>query len=373
MTYPPGYPPQPPYPPQGQQPYAPAPPQPPYQGYPPQPAYGQQGYPAQPYQGYPPAAAQPPYQGYGQQPARPAQPVTATLDDFVNQPQVGVKGLNEFFDNPGQQITVSVDGPIRVEQMTNFQTRAPETWNDGRPKLWMLIPVSFQPNFRYSDGRAIWRVRSWGNLHDELFRAMTAAGFTPEELKGGPEQGAQITILRLADLPVQSRTGQSMTPAKQWNITYRRPGSSNGYAPPDTAQQPAYPGQPPAQQPYQPPAQPQQPAYPQPQPTPDPQGQYFPGQPPQPAQPPYPAQPAQQPYQPQYGAPPGYAPAVGGNQPQYPAQPPQPAYPAQPQPAPQYPAQPQPGQPLMAPPGMSPETRDAIALLTQRPVAPAQQ
>jgi hypothetical protein len=427
VTYPPQNPQQG-YPPQAQPPYAPAPPQQPYQGYPPQaqppyppappqgppPGYGQPPYaPAAPQPPYPPAGQ--PYQGYGPPqgygaPQSPPMPVTGNMDDYINQPTVGVQDLNKFFDNPGQELTVTVSGPLKVEQTTNYQTRVPEFWNDRRPKMQMLIPVAFQPNYRFTDGRAVWRVKAWGNLHDELFRAMSAAGLTDENMAKGPEQGASITILRLYDKPVTSNTGAQMTPAKQWQVTYYRPGSPNGNGQ-ASGGQPQYATQPQGQSAPQYAQAPQQPAY---APAPGyPQAPQQPGyqqQPPpaayaQPGNPalaalagaPQPGVPgaggtseftaAGQSWQPPEGqppAPPAYPPAPQPGQYEQPAPfqyqqdqqvasqvPPAPQYPQPPAP-PAYPPAPQPGQPPAPQPygQMSPGAQ--VANATQAGMAAAQ-
>lgn len=357
MTYPnspQGYPAQPdPY-----QPYGQPPPQP---GYPapgpqyPQPGYGQPQYP------------QP---GYGQvpPPPPPPPPVTATLEDFWDQPaSSGGKSLS--FNRVGQRYVGTVVrnvGKADLEYATevgkgpNVIARHP----DGREKLILKIPLLLhEPNPEYPSGVGVWYVKA--NERNELTRAMEAAGADYQ----APRAGDVIEIVFTHEEPQR----QGMSNKKVKRVTYT---VGNGQAP-------ALPGAPqaaPAPMPgYGPP-----PGAPAPAPMPAYQAQTYGAQTysmpqPQPYQQPGYEQLAQAYAQSPYGAVPtaagvpipgAPAPAPQGypqNYPQgYPQVPPTPAPaapatpssgPAQPAGAPSPSEQPPPGWPADVPfmPGLSPD------------------
>jgi hypothetical protein len=244
-----------------QQPYAPQFPQAPQ---PPQ--Y------APPVPGYPPQAPPPPAYQYAQQPQYapppPAQPLaTGTLDDFYAQPSTG-QGASLGFDNIGESYTFIVRRALHsgdVQQQTEMNTNKPAFFKDGRPKFVLIVPVQMQPSQKYPDGLAAWYVR--GQARDELARAMAEAGAPT----GAPEAFAVITVTLVGLRPVAN-----MSPAKQYQIIYRRPDGAAPVAqpapaapvqqplPPAPAPQYAPPAQPQFTPPQAPPALPQQPAAPAP-------------------------------------------------------------------------------------------------------------
>jgi hypothetical protein len=249
----PQYPAQPPMPQYPQQP-----PQP--QGYPaPQPAYPPQHYPQQPApQGYPQQPGYPP-QGYGQPqyapqpPAPPMPPLPAgTLDSFYQQPSASGGPSFKFKDKPiGTYYEGFVTRPVSdtdVRPQTD-KHGAPQTYNDGRPKFVLVVPMTVRPSPEFTDGQAGWWVK--GQARDELARAMAEAGAPV----GAPESGAwiRVTLVGKREIP------GGFSPAYQYRVDYRRP---QGAAP---AQQ-AAPQPAPVQQAPQPAAPPQmamQPSVPQ--------------------------------------------------------------------------------------------------------------
>lgn len=214
-----------------QQPFYPQYPGQPQQGYPqqPQPVYPQQGYPPQvapmPQQGFP-------AQGYPAQqvPAGPpAQPLAqGTLSDFYNQPSSGGGPSLSWTDkttNQPKPIGTQYVGLVArnvtsadVQQQTDFQTKAPLTYPDGRPKFAMKVPLKLAPSQEFPDGEASWFVK--GQAKDELQRAMSAAG-----VDGAPKEGAIISITLVQRRP----SGRGMNPANIVQVTYT-PGQGGAVA-----------------------------------------------------------------------------------------------------------------------------------------------
>jgi hypothetical protein len=214
--------------------YNPQQPQPGYapQGYPPpaQPQYQQPGYPPQPQyapqapQGYPPAPQGP-----------PAPPLArGTLSDFYGQPTAG--------GGPGLKFSVigtTFSGVIArdvtdadVRQQTDFLTKQPAFYRDGRPKLAMIVPIrlSTGPSPEFPEGVADWWVK--GADRDELMRAMVAAGVQPEDGIYFPKGGDQLSITYTHDKP--GRAG--MNPTKMKAVQYAVAGQA-AVAPQAVAQQ----------------------------------------------------------------------------------------------------------------------------------------
>lgn len=221
---------------------------------PPQQNWQQPGpYPQMPQQG---GWQQPgPQQGWQQPPGPPQPPMPrATMADYFDDPATGEgQSIGTFFKNGsqpifGQSLTFQVarplgDGDIQIQTIKG--TNQVATFRDGRPKKVLIIPVTFQPNAKFTDGRGTWWVR--GQARDELARAMADAG-VPADENGHrvPESGAQITLTLMGTRPVQG----GFNDANIWQVMYYRPaGAANGHAPaPQAAQQQAPQGYQP--QPY---------------------------------------------------------------------------------------------------------------------------
>lgn len=238
-----------PYVPQQQYPY-PQPAPAPAQQFPVQPAY------QPPAQQYPPQQPYVPQPQYGQ-PQAPAQPLASgSLDEFYSQPSATTGPSLSFKD---KQIGFEYVGVVArdvthadVQQMTDFNTKAPLFYRDGRPKFAMKVPLRVAPSQEHPEGEASWYVK--GQARDELVRAMGEAG-----VEGAPRAGATI-VIKLAG---RRSSGAGLNPANVFEVRY----IPDGQAVPAAQQQPV-PQQvpqptPQAQQPapapqYAPPAQPQQ-------------------------------------------------------------------------------------------------------------------
>ena len=276
QQYPQQFPPQP----QQQQPVYP---QAPPAQYPQQPTQ-QPVYPQAPpvQQGYgQPAYGAPAPQGYQAPPQQPSVPLAeGSIDAFYNQPSTGGGPSISWTDKMGNQkpIGTTYTGIVArdvtnadVQQQTDFNTRQPKFYRDGRPMFAMKVPLVMQPSEEFPDGEAAWYVK--GQARDELTRAMAEAG-----AQGAPQAGATITVQLVQRKP--NRNG--MNPSNIVRVTYTPAGGQGTGAPsPAPVQQPH-----PQQEVYNgPPQQPVQQYAPQAQQAPAPQQA--------------PAQPMQQPVQPQ--------------------------------------------------------------------------
>lgn len=178
-----------------QQPVAPAP-------------YPQQAYPQtapQQFVGYPP-------QGAPQQPSQPL--ATGSIDDYYSQPTSGGGPSISWNEKP---IGTSYAGIVTrdvtdgdIQQQTNFQTKAPEFYKDGRPKFVMKVPLALQPSQEFPEGEATLFVR--GRMRDELVRAMGEAG-----VSGAPKKGDVIHVTLAGKKP----SGQGLNPANVFAIVYQ--------------------------------------------------------------------------------------------------------------------------------------------------------
>lgn len=203
MTQQPYYPPQ--YPQAPQQVQQPYPPQPVQQPYPPQ------GFPQQ---------VQQPYPVPQQQPTQPL--AQGNLDDYYNQPSASTGPSISWTnaDRSPKPIGTAYAGIVArdvtnadVQQQTDFNTKAPLFYRDGRPKFAMKVPLKVQPSAEFPEGEATWFVK--GQARDELVRAMAEAG-----CDGAPKAGATIVVRLVQRRP----SGAGMNPANVVQVGYTPPG-----------------------------------------------------------------------------------------------------------------------------------------------------
>lgn len=215
-----------------------------YPGYPAQPAPQQFVPPQQFQQPMAPAYPQQPYpqQFVPQAPPQPTQPlVQGTLDDFYNQPSSGGGPGISWKDKP---LGTSYAGVVTrdvvqadVVQDTDFTTKQPKFYRDGRPQFVMKVPLKGQPSAEFPDGEFAFWVR--GQARDELVRAMAEVGCS-----GAPKAGALIQVTLVERKP--SRAGN---PANIVRIQYVPPQGAAPAAPaqpeqPQQVQQGPVPGAP---------------------------------------------------------------------------------------------------------------------------------
>lgn len=192
-----------------------------------------------------------------QVPVQPTVPVsTEDAMDAANRPKgYGPSLFKTGTDQPGLTFAFTVAGPTGAKQPTNYKTKQPEFYPDGRPKIELLIPLDVAVSERHPEGRAT--LYSKGALTDELSRVMSAAGVPQEVLRKGLEPGATGTITYQGKVTRQSKDGDTYT-ANAYAVTYNRPGSAaptvatTNYAEQAQAQPVQVPAQPPAPAPATP-------------------------------------------------------------------------------------------------------------------------
>lgn len=214
-------------------------------GYPPQ-----QVQPTQPqYPTYPPQQVAPQFPGYPPQQQAPAAPLAAgTLDEYYGQPSAGGGPSLSWKDKPiGTQYAGIVARDVTnadVQQQTDFQTKQPLFYRDGRPKFAMKVPLKVHVTQEHPDGEAVWFVK--GQARDELVRAMAEAG-----VSGAPKAGDGIVIT----LVQRKASGQGLNPTNVFQVQYHP--AQQGQPGPEAASPAPVPPQPAAAPPAPAPAAPQ--------------------------------------------------------------------------------------------------------------------
>ena len=246
--------------------------------YPVQPGYPVQQAPTPQYPVPPQQFQAPQYPQPGYPPVQPPAPqvplATGSIDEFYAQPSTGGGPSISWKDKPigtvyGGAVARNVTS-ADIQQQTNFNTKQPEFYRDGRPKFVMKVPLRVQPTQEFPEGEATLFVR--GRMRDELVRAMTAVGLPAGYV---PQEGDFIVV----QLSGKKPSGQGMNPANEFLIQYT-PADAGGTGAPSPApvQVPAAPAPPQVQQ-YGAPApaasvQQAAPATPQVQPPAQPQPQF---------------------------------------------------------------------------------------------------
>jgi hypothetical protein len=158
-----------------------------------------------------------------QAPAR--QFARGTVSDFYAQPS-GAGGPALRFPVLGTSYSGVIARDVSdsdVKQLTDFQTKQPAFYRDGRPKLALVLPIQLTtgPSPEFPSGVADYWVT--GADSEELIRAMLAAGVRPgEDGLSLPKDGDAITITYTQDKP--GRAG--MNSAKVKTIQYTQGGTT---------------------------------------------------------------------------------------------------------------------------------------------------
>jgi hypothetical protein len=161
---------------------------------------------------------------------------------------------------------------LTPSQQTDYNTGALLTWNDGKPKLQIFIPIQTQlREDPQDDGKRTLVVKQSSALQAAIRDAVERAGAK------GLQQGGYLKVTLTGEVPGQGSPRKTFeavyTPAAQGVVM----GQGQGQAQPQQPAQPQY-QQPQAPAPQQFQGQPQQPAQPQyqaPQQAPAPQPQQF--------------------------------------------------------------------------------------------------
>lgn len=184
------------------------------------------------------AAPAAPGGGLPVQPAQPVQPPAPTVPVSVGD-ALGGNGYGPNLWNKADTVGTSFTGvvaqPVTAVQDTDFKTKQPKVYDDGRavPKLVIGLDVPVSP--RHPEGRATW----WAKGKDltAINRAMVDAGVPADVIKQvGPEVGATITVTYARD-QINPKFPDSNA-AKIREVVYTRPGTSTP-PPVQVVQQPA--------------------------------------------------------------------------------------------------------------------------------------
>lgn len=222
-----------------------------------------------------------PQQGYGyQQPQRQPAQLSSLGDLLAGNSAKAYFGANS---QPGDSVTGVIE-KIETTQVSDFQTKQPAFWNDGRPKEQIHVIIQTQlrdPSVEDDDGRRSLWVKGWGIQLKAFREACMQAGVKT------PKPGDTITETYIG----LGERGNAPQPPKVFSFRIEPANGVNNLLNGDQPQQPVQ------QAPQQPVMQQAQPTYPQQQYAPQ-QPQQAPNQgyapaPVDPWNPPAQAQPAQ--------------------------------------------------------------------------------
>lgn len=177
-----------------------------------------------------------PQQGYGyQQPQRQPAQLSSLGDLLAGNSAKAYFGANS---QPGDSVTGVIE-KIETTQVTDFQTKQPAYWNDGRPKEQIHVIIQTQlrdPNVDDDDGRRSLWIKGWGIQLKAFREACRQAGVKI------PKPGDTITE-RFVGL---DQRGDAPQPPKVFEFHIEPASSVNGSQPQQPVQQGSQ--QPPVQQ-----------------------------------------------------------------------------------------------------------------------------
>lgn len=138
-------------------------------------------------------------------------------NDFL----LGGGGKSAAFENVGDTITGTVVS-TEVRQQTDFKTGVPETWDNGDPKLQLVVALqTTERDPADPDDDGVRNVYVKGSkkggsrsLHDAVRTAVQTAGAK------GLEPGGTLTVTFVDEEPPQNR---GLSPRKLWSATYAAP------------------------------------------------------------------------------------------------------------------------------------------------------
>lgn len=149
--------------------------------------YPQQGYPQQ--QAY----SQQQYGGYQPAPMAPKMSAEQMLNQIDSR-----SGKSAFTKDsmPGTRVTGIIEN-VTANQVRDFQTKQPAFWNDGSPRLQVLVTIDtgiIDPNVEDDDGRRTVYIKGWGVQRRAWLQALHNAGLKKTgEVKPGDRFTATFT------------------------------------------------------------------------------------------------------------------------------------------------------------------------------------
>lgn len=150
--------------------------------------YQQQGY-QQPQQAY----WQQQYGGFQPAPVASKMSASQMLDQIDSQ-----SGKSAFTKDsmPGTRVTGVIEN-VTANQVRDFQTKQPAFWNDGSPRLQVLVTIDtgvIDPNVEDDDGRRTVYIKGWGVQRRAWLQALHNAGLKKaSEVKPGDRFTATFT------------------------------------------------------------------------------------------------------------------------------------------------------------------------------------
>lgn len=130
-----------------------------------------------------------------------------------------------FKDAPiGTRYSFTITAVRNPQQQTDYATGAPQTWQDGRPKMTVPVDVRLDPGFTprdaEDDGSRSWWIPVGSQLQKAAVDAVRKAG------QRGLEAGARVSVAFTGTEPSKIRGGSDK---KLYAVTYA-PGSAGSDA-----------------------------------------------------------------------------------------------------------------------------------------------
>lgn len=226
------------------------------------------------YNGYNGYGQPQPMQQYGQpmpQPQQARMSASQMLDQIESQSSKGAK-----FERPGDRISGIIE-KVTANQVSDFNTKQPAFWQDGSPKLQVLVTINTgvtDPNVEDDDGYRTVYIKGWGEQRRAWLDAIRRAGLhKASDIKPGDRFTAVFTGYG------PSQNGMQPPKVMEYTIEHQSPADMAMSQPQPVMQQPAQSAQQGFVDPWS--GRPMQPA----QPAPAPQPVTIPTQQPQSSQP----------------------------------------------------------------------------------------
>jgi hypothetical protein len=157
-----------------------------------------------------------------------------TVNDFL----LGGGGASAKFDNIGDTVTGTITVTPELRQQTDFATKKPQFWDDGEPKMQVVVNLATDqrdPSVDDDDGQRNIYIK--GQMQQATRDALKAAGAK------GLEVGGTLTVAFIGTEPTNAGS-----PKKLYAVSYVPAAANfvNGQQAPAPASPPSQPAAPPA-------------------------------------------------------------------------------------------------------------------------------
>lgn len=170
-------------------------------------------------------------QQYGQQQAHPRMSASQMLDQIESQSSKGAK-----FERPGDRISGIIE-KVTANQVRDFNTKQPAFWQDGSPKLQVLVTINTgvtDPNVEDDDGYRTVYIKGWGEQRRAWLDAIRRAGLhKAADIRPGDRFTAVFTGYG------QSQNGMQPPKVMEYTIEHQSPADMAMNQPQPVMQQPA--------------------------------------------------------------------------------------------------------------------------------------